>query len=191
MDWHRDDELDAPSGVLDLLRRVQCAVGGPPLRGTRQLVDSMQMLHASRAVEQSCHGIATSMYVGFQHADRLLEEAGTYQELTASGTRVLAYGQGTPSATVPGVTWRQLPDDRTAVENQWFLVTRQPEPMAFVGFESSTGVRFGTGRARTRDRSWAGFVSDDARLVDALVRHLAEVSTRAHTLTNRRLGGHR
>jgi DNA-directed RNA polymerase specialized sigma24 family protein len=52
---------------------------------------------------------------------------------------------------VPGVRWVRLPEDKAALQNQWLLVAEEPEPIAFVGFETSNRERFGGSRSATSE----------------------------------------
>jgi hypothetical protein len=76
------------------------------------------------------------------------------------------------------VRWVRLPEDHGALANQWFLVTETPEPIAFVGFETSPSDRIGVGGATDPSRTWAGFVTDDPRLVGAIASYLRGVADR-------------
>jgi hypothetical protein len=90
---------------------------------------------------------------------------------------VIAFGTGTPTE-VSQVRWVRLSEDHDALANQWFLVTQTPEPIAFVGFETSPPDRIGAGGATDPSRTWAGFVTDDPRLVGAIAGYLQGVSDR-------------
>jgi hypothetical protein len=72
----------------------------------------------------------------------------------------------------------RLPEDQAAIQNQWLLVTEQPEPIAFVGFETSDPAQFGRAGVTDGSRSFTGFVTGDRRLVRAIAEHL-ETITRA------------
>jgi hypothetical protein len=129
------------------------------------------MLAATRETERAASTAGTTLYVGFQRAEKLDGEARTYRHLTRQGVQVIAFGTGTPTE-VPDVRWVRRPEDHGALANQWFLVTEAPEPIAFVGFETSPSDRIGQGGATDPSRTWAGFVSDDRRLVGAIASHL-------------------
>jgi hypothetical protein len=181
MDWHRGAAapLYDTSGVGDLLARLQAELGGGALLGTRLLYGPAEMLRAAREVEASCHRHPGSLLlVGFQTAARLQPQRHHYQALTAGGVTVVAYGTGTPDPPVPGVTWVELPHDPAALENQWFLVTRAPEPIALAGFECPPGAGMAVAHpgGRVPSRAFAGFVSDDPRLLGAVTHHLAAVA---------------
>jgi len=178
VDWHRlgdaGDEAARRAGVLDLLRRAQAELGGGPLTGTRFLYRVRDMLAATREIEAAVRGHDTTLYVGFQRADRLLGEAATYRDLVAAGTRVTAFGTGDPDPPT-GVRWVRLPEDQAALQNQWLLVTERPEPIAFVGFETSEPAHFGRAEVSHPGRTFTGFVTGDRRLVRAIAEHLEAI----------------
>jgi hypothetical protein len=175
VDWHRlgdgDSEAGRQAGVLDLLRRAQRELGGGPLTGTRFLYHVPDMLAATREIEAAVRGHDTALLVGFQRAGKLVSEAATYRDLVGAGVRVTAFGTGEPGEPT-GVTWVRLPEDQAALQNQWLLVTEQPEPIAFVGFETSEPDRFGRVEITDPARSFTGFVTGDPRLVRAIAEHL-------------------
>ena len=172
MDWHRGPGTGekAAAGVAQLLARAQQELGGP-LLGARFLYDARQMFAATREIERAVSAPGTTLYVGFQRAEKLDGEAPIYRNLTGQGVQVIAFGTGIPTE-VPEVRWVRLPEDHGALANQWFLVTQTPEPIAFVGFETSPSDRIGQGGATDPSRTWAGFVTDDPRLVAAIASHL-------------------
>jgi hypothetical protein len=178
VDWHRldggDSEASRQAGVLELLRRAQRELGGGPLTGTRLLYRARDMLAATREIEAAVRGADTTLFVGFQRAAILDGEAGTYRDLVAAGVRVTAFGTGQP-AELPGVRWVPVPEDHAAIQNQWLLVTERPEPIAFVGFETSEPARFGLAGVADPSRSFTGFVTGDRRLVRAIAEHLETI----------------
>jgi hypothetical protein len=179
VDWHRGPGRgqDAAAGVAQLLARAQEELGGP-LLGARFLYDARQMFAATREIERAVSAPGTTLYVGFQRAEKLDGEARIYRNLTGQGVQVIAFGTGSP-AEMAQVRWVRLPEDHGALENQWFLVTQTPEPIAFVGFETSPSDRIGEGGAADPSRTWAGFVTDDPRLVGAIASYLHGVADRA------------
>ncbi len=179
MEWHRGPGRgeDAAAGVAQLLARAQEELGGP-LLGARFLYDARQMFAATREIERAASAPGTTLYVGFQRAEKLDGEARIYRRLTGQGVQVIAFGTGTP-AEMSKVRWVRLPEDHGALANQWFLVTQTPEPLAFVGFETSPSDRIGQGGAADPSRTWAGFVTDDPRLVGAIASHLHGLAERA------------
>ncbi len=178
MDWRRypTDDPNDPDGLDALLRRVQRDVGGPPLTGTVFLHDAREMLRSTREIEAVARDAKGTLYVGFQSASKLDREHAVYGDLVERGTRVFAFGVGSPQNPPAGLHWTALAEDRTALENQWYCVMQDPEPIAFVGFETSPGELYSRGDAGDEGKRWKGFVSDDTRLVRALATHLREVS---------------
>jgi len=179
VDWHRlgdgGSEAGRQAGVLDLLQRAQRELGGGPLTGTRFLYHVRDMLAATREIEAAVRGHDTTLFVGFQRAGKLAGEAATYRGLVAAGVRVTAFGTGEPPAPT-GVGWVRLPEDQAALQNQWLLVTEQPEPIAFVGFETSEPDRFGRAEVSDPSRTFTGFVTADRRLVRAIAEHLEAIA---------------
>jgi hypothetical protein len=180
VDWHRlgdgDTEASRREGVLDLLRRAQRELGGGPLTGTRFLYRARDMLAATREIEAAVReaGADTSLFAGFQRAEKFDTEAGTYRGLVAAGVRVVAFGTGQPREPV-GVRWVPISEDQAALQNQWLLVSERPDPIAFVGFETSDPERFGRSSVTGGARSFTGFVTGDRRLVRAIVEHLETI----------------
>ncbi len=177
MDWHRRQDGDRQAAVVELLGRVQQELGGP-LTGTRFLYDARDMLAATREIEAAVHGSGTVLFVGFQRAEKADGEAAVYRELVEGGVRVVGFGTGAPRG-VPGLRWVALPEDQAALQNQWFLVTEAPEPIAFVGFETSPAERFGRVGVTDPSLTFTCFVSDDHRLVTALTSHLTTLGEEA------------
>jgi hypothetical protein len=142
---------------------------------TRLLYHARDMLAATREIEAAVRGADTTLFVGFQRAEKLDGEARTYRSLVAAGVRVTAFGTGEPG-DLPGLDWVRLPEDQAAIQNQWLLVSEQPEPIAFVGFETSDPERFGRAGAGDGSRTFTGFVTGDRRLVRAVAEHLEIVA---------------
>ncbi len=176
MKWTLDTEVDGDDAarIEDLLARAQGEIGGDPLERTRFMYDAAEMLRATRLIEESLVGVRTPLYVGFQTAGKLDGEHRVYDDLTAGGTDVHGFGVGRPHDDA-GITWHEVPDTR-ALAGQWFLVAEAPEPIAFVGYERSPEETRGVGGALDEAKTWAGFVSDDPRLVGALAAHLAALA---------------
>lgn len=179
MDWrrHPQDDVNDPDGLDDLLHRAQRDLGGPPLTGTVFLQDAREMLRSTREIEAVARGAEGTLYVGFQAARKLDGERTVYLDLVDKGTRVFGFGVGIPQDPPAGLHWTALEEDRTALENQWYCVMQDPEPVAFVGFEVTPGAQYASGDAGDEGKRWKGFVSDDPRVVDALVTHLRAVSS--------------
>lgn len=179
MDWQRKPRDDArdPTGVAALLERAQDELGGDPIQGTRFLHDADQMLRSTREIEASVSGVDTTLYVGFQNGDKLRREFDVYRDITRGGTSVKAFGEGAPpeAEQLDDFEWTALPPQRHAMENQWYLVTREPEPIAFVGFEASPEELRGAGAATDPAKTWEGFVTDDDRMIGLIIDHLETV----------------
>lgn len=173
MDWRRATD-DPGGGLSGLLERAQQEVGGTPLRGTRFLHDASDMLRATREIEAAVTDCDTTLWVGFQSGEKLAGEVDVYRELCGRGTRVHGFGEGSPAVAdeLDGFTWTSVASSPGALENQWFLITREPEPVAFVGYETSPEEQRTEGSAGDAPKSWEGFVTSDARLIDLLIDHL-------------------
>jgi len=178
MDWrrHPTDDPNDLDGLNALLQRAQRDLGGPPLTGTVFLHDAREMLRSTREIEAVARDAKGVLYVGFQSAHKLDGERAVYGDLVERGTRVVGFGVGSPQDPPAGVEWTALSEDRTALENQWYCIMQEPEPVAFVGFETTPGPLYSSGNAGDEGKRWKGFVSDDPRVVAALVAHLREVA---------------
>lgn len=171
MDWTYPSDA-GPEGIYEMGRRLAAELGRVP-DATSFMNDPREMLRTTRRVE----AIATGgrLFVGFQEAAKLDLEAERYRRLVASGTRVVAYANERPTADVGGLDYRELRADHARLENNWFLVSDDPDPIAFVSWEISDPRIFGTGGAATSGKRFVGFVSDDADVVAALIEHLEAV----------------
>ncbi len=161
--------------VTLLLDRARQLLGVARLPGTRLVYDSRQMLRASAEIETALAGTPGVLHVGFQHADRFAQRLPVYRQVARAGREVAAFGAGRPAVVPDGVRWVEVPEDPDALANQWFLVSDQPQPIAFVGYELSPRDPVPTGPASASGRRWAGFVTDDPLLVRALSDHLCMV----------------
>jgi hypothetical protein len=152
MDWTYPRPTDGegdPGGLSVVLRRLADELGTPVPKGTRFLFDGRDMMEATREIEFVAHG---ALLVGFQRGEKFDGERSVYDTLADRGVEVTAFGAGRPAD--PGrVTWVELPLDVRPVENQWFLVIVEPEPLAFVSYSSRS--RIGSGRAGSRTVSAA------------------------------------
>ena len=184
MNWRLlKDEANAIDvhGLGAFAKRLEesAARGGGPLKGFTFLEDGRQMLTFSREIEHDIvsAGEAGPLYVGFQNAGKLEKEAGRYQRMRAGGVTVFGFGEGDPEeAWARGLShWKTLPADHSLLENQWFLISLAPEPIAFVGWEVSADEIWGEGGISTPDKTFAGFVSGDMRVVEAMIGHLEDV----------------
>lgn len=186
MDWRRHPSEDPrdPEGVGGLLQRLAAELGGRPLQGWRFSHDGSSMRSVLRELEARSAGVADKLYVGFQHADNLEREQDIYSAIGSTGTQVLGFGAGSPNVSIPGLGWVSLPTDPFALANQRFLITRDPEPAAVVGFATPTRSDQTVGHEAAQDDhepeadSWEGFSSSDPRVVEALLDHLGGLATR-------------
>lgn len=168
MSWTYPEGTDE-AGLFEIGRRLAVALGrGPDV--TRFTYDSREMLKATREIERASRG--GRLLVGFQTADKLAVEADRYRDLLEAGTQITAWGTGSRPAH-PGLAtldYRSLSPDHTRLQNQWFLATDRPEPLAFVSYELGDIENFGMGGAGTPGKRFVGFVSDDPGVVDLLIR---------------------
>lgn len=181
MEWRRHPSGDPqdPEGIGGLLQRLTAELGGHPLQGSRFAHDSSSMRSALRELEARCAGIADKLYVGFQDARNLEQQQDIYSAITSTGTRVLGFGSGSPDVDIPGLQWVPVPTDPFAVANQRFLVARDPEPTALVGFATRPASHEGhNDGGEPETNSWEGFATGDARVVDALLGHLGDLAGR-------------
>jgi hypothetical protein len=177
MDWSYPRPVDGegdPAGLGEVLERLAGDVGGPIPRGSRFLFDRREMMEATREIEFVAQG---PLLVGFQRGEKLDGERSVYDTLADRGVHVTAFGAGRP-ANAGRETWIELPLDVRRLENQWFLVMTEPEPLAFVSYELSDADRFGRGGISDDIRSFAGFVTRDARVIESLRTHLEGVARR-------------
>ena len=159
-------------GIAEMARRVVDEIGDSHLPGTRFTYDAREMLRATREIEATVRG-GGRLWVGFQNASKLDHEAARYEDLTASGADVVAFGSGRPGRCPEvGFRWIELEPSSVRLENQWFLVTTDREPIAFVSWEVSDPARFGVGGISAPDKQFVGFVTDDPRVISALMSHL-------------------
>jgi hypothetical protein len=180
MNW--DQYLTAlHAGGHELAELVDEAQGGPrggALTTTRLLHDQEEMASLSRRIQERCEGTATTLFAGLRRAEHLgREPRGRFERLASSGVTAVLYGVGVPETLPPGVRWVEVPPRSSALENQWFVVTEAPEPVALMSFAlpAQRPVPGGRGPAGP---SLAAFVSSDGRLVEAVVRILRTVAAR-------------
>jgi hypothetical protein len=155
----------------DVIALLEQAADGADLRGTFFLHDADEMLHATRQIEAAAQELDATLYVGFQDAARLDDEADVYR-LLAREARVIAYGVGEPRTDIEELEWVSVPHDRRALDNQWFLVLVGEETLAFVGYETSPPRSYRKGPSQNEERTWEGFTSGDQRLIEHLVDRL-------------------
>ncbi len=180
LDKTEGNPLD-PHGVGALLKRLDREVsqGEAGLSGFRFLQEAREMLAHTREIEEE-HVRGDHMdplYVGFQNAVKAEAEIANYESMLQFGASVVAFGVGELSDEGKAVfeNWHELEPNRSRIENQWYLATMSPAPIAFVGWEVSPDELWGRGGATTVGKEFAGFVSDDARVVQAIIRHLEAV----------------
>lgn len=179
MDWTypTTDASSRAQGIAVMAERLVAEVSDSRLSGTRFTYDAREMLRATREIEATKLA-GGDLWVGFQNASKLEYEAERYARITATGARVIAFGTGSPD--LPDdvrLRWIEVEPDILRLENQWFLVTTEPEPIAFVSWEVSEPDRFGKGGISASDKRFVGFVTDDRRVIDQLVEYLEAVAS--------------
>ncbi|MEO6351080.1 MAG: DICT sensory domain-containing protein [Candidatus Limnocylindrales bacterium] len=167
---------DRFGGIGTIAERLIQDTSDRHLMGTRFTYDFREMLRATREIEAS---VATGgdLWVGFQNAGKMDLEASRYARITSAGTKVVAFGTGDPNlpGTV-GLRWVTLEPSTDRLENQWFLVTTNPEPIAFVSWEVSDPAMFGKGGISNPEKQFVGFVTDEPRVIESLINHLGGVA---------------
>ncbi len=164
MDW-TFPQGTGDSGMFEIGRRLTEHIGHLP-DATRFTYDPREMLRITRQIEAACRG--GTLWVGFQSADKLAHERDRYVALVAAGTRVTGYGTGDVPGGLEGLDYRRQSPDTRRLANQWFLVSTEPEPIAFVSWELGDPALFGVGGAATPGKRFVGFVSDDPAVVAEL-----------------------
>ena len=187
MDWTISDNdilLRDFSGVEGLIERMdkELRAGGTPIEGFRFLSDASEMLEFSREIEREARDNprGADLYAGFQTSERLAEEAKRYRRLVRAGVKVQAFGHcplEAPDEGLEGI-WTPLERDTRALENQWFLVSSHPSPIAFVGWETSPERMFGVGGISAPGKQFRGFITNDCRVVHGIIAHLESVRAR-------------
>jgi hypothetical protein len=180
MDWTFPADAESPAdGLARIADRLIRETGDDRLSGTRFTYDAREMLDATREIEATLVS-GGRLWVGFQRAAKLDHEAPRYAAITGAGTRVTAFGTGEPTVLAGRAPrWIRLEPSVDRLENQWFLVTTEPERIAFVSWEVSDPDRFGEGGISAPGKEFVGFVSDDDRVIASLVEYLESVSGRA------------
>ena len=180
MDWKLTEAEAAAigsSGIATFLDRLQGQLrnGGDPIQGFSFLCDAREMLRISREIEAGwkTRPAPSSVYVGFQNQQKFQLETDRYNQIGRRGVSVYAFGEGQPESPQSGaITWFSLPPGRRNLENQWYLVARTPEPVAFMAWEVSDDSLWGQYGATHPDKRFVGFVSEDPRVVLAITSHL-------------------
>ena len=187
MEWSIRPEDISPkdrTGVEGFIERMDRELrgDGTPLEGFRFLNSSDEMFSYTREIEKEVRASpdGARLYTGFQTAEKFLAESKVYHRLQRVGVKVAAFGRGAIPATPDGLerVWTSLEPDNRALENQWFLVSPAPSPIAFVGWETSPERLFGKGGLTEPDKQFKGFVTNDCRVVRALISHLESVLAR-------------
>ena len=170
MDWSYP-ESGHEAGIFEIGQRIAQALGRVP-DVSRFSYDPREMLRTTREVEQA--GRAGRLLVGFQTAAKIAVETERYAALLAAGTRltVFATGERPTDDRLAGLDYRQLAPATRALANQWFLVTDDPEPLAFLSYELGDPESFGVGGAASPGKRFVGFVSDDPGVVALLIAAL-------------------
>lgn len=179
MDWTypTTDPDGHAQGIAEMAERLVSLIGDRQLEGTRFTYDAREMLRATREIESSLSD-GSELWVGFQRAAKLEHEAERYAGLTRDGVAVVAFGTG--ELDMPSdidLRWVALDRSTDRLENQWFLVTVRPEPIAFVSWEVSDPQRFGEGGVSAPDKRFVGFVTSDQRVIAELISYLEGVSS--------------
>jgi hypothetical protein len=176
-----DKTKQDPTGVEGFILRMDKELrdSGPPLEGFRFLNSGLEMLRITRDIEAEAQasGAGSTLYVGFQTAEKLVKEMKRYRQINQSGVQIVGFGQGDiPEEDTPVLEqWVDLPQNTRALENQWYLVATLPTPIVFIGWETSIPQMFGQGGISRPGKQFKGFVSGDQRVVDAVVAHLEKV----------------
>ncbi len=171
MDWTYPSGA-GEAGIYEIGRRMAEQLGRMP-DATRFTYDARDMLRVTREIERASTG--GRLWVGFQTTPKMEVERERYTRLLADGTRIVAYGTGPGPEGLDALDYRVLPFDAARLENQWFLVTDAPEPVAFVSWELGDPAQFGVGGAASPGKRFVGFVSDDPAVVADLIAVLGGV----------------
>lgn len=184
MEWAIiSNDLSHPgkSGVVRFIERMERELrnGGTPIEGFQFLNSPLEMLRFSRQIEEEilANPNGADLCVGFQNSRKLQGEQARYRLLLDAGARIVGFGEGAMPdfLACSGAEWVSLPRDRYLLVNQWFLVSTTPNPIAFVGWETSPEDRFGMGGVSAPGKSFEGFVTADPRVITALVEYLDHV----------------
>ena len=160
-------------GLYEIGRRLAERLGRFP-DATAFVHDPREMLRVTRRVEATAK--TGTLLAGFQTSKKFDVEATRYLELVAANTQVTVYGTARPMVHSPGVDYRQLRPHTRRLENQWFLVSDAPLPIAFISWELGDPGTFGVGGAAAEGKLFVGFISEDPEVVAELVRALTSVS---------------
>ena len=160
------------AGVYEIGRRLAVELGRMP-DATSFTYDARQMMRITRRIESAAQG--GTLLTGFQTAAKFDVESNRYRELANAGTEVTVFAIGQPLQELGGVEYREVAPGTRRLENQWFLVSRSPEPVAFVSWELGDPASFGMGGATTEGKRFVGFVSDDPEVVEILAKEIGGI----------------
>ena len=184
MEWtilNSDLTTEDPTGVEGFIKRMDAEyrAGGVPIEGFRIVKSGMEMFNITRQIEADkvlAGPSKATLYVGFQNVDKFINEYKRYTNITESGINVVGFGEGNVAGEVDVISqWVALSEDHKAFENQWYLISTEPEPFIFIGWETSDSSQFGLGGVSTPGKEFKGFISDDLRIVNAAIAHLERV----------------
>ena len=158
---------------------IQLKGTGLPIEGFKFLKSSKEMLKVTREIEDEAliSRSGNELFVGFQNVDKLYYEKSRYEQLISAGVIVHAFGNKIPDKAKGNSfsTWNILDNSTSKVENQWFLTSQHPYPIAFIGWETSLEI-FGQGRLSDPSKVFEGFATSDLRVVASLINHLKQIS---------------
>ena len=184
MDWAITDNdilLRDFSGVEGLIERMdkELRAGGTPIEGFRFLSDATEILEFGREIEREVRDSPqkADLYAGFQTSGKMAGEGRRYRRLVRAGVKLAAFGQCPLEEAPEGLeaVWTQVQRDTRALENQWFLVSSHPTPIAFVGWEVSQDKQFTVGGVSSPGKKFRGFITNDCRVVHSIITHLESV----------------
>ena len=184
MEWSvtmEDRSHPEKTGVAQFTNRMERSIrnGGTPIEGFQFLNSPLEMLRFTRQIEEEILASpeGADLYVGFQNSEKLADERRRYRKILEAGVRMVGFGTGEAPDFLAGTQaeWISLPMDRHLLVNQWFLVSANPVPIAFVGWEISRDEQFGVGGLTQQGKSFEGFVTSDPRVITSLVEYLDHV----------------
>ena len=187
MEWTITDNdllLRDLGGVEGLIERMEKELrgGGTPIEGFRLLSDAAEMLSFSHEIEREVRDSPdmADLYVGFQTADTLAREARRYRRLVRAGVKLAAFGQCRLEEHQEGLegVWTPLPRNtgpwRTS--GSWCRRIRRPSPSS-AGRRRRKNVR--RGEHFLAGKQFRGFITNDCRVVHAVIAHLESLRARA------------
>ena len=182
MNWSiegNDRRSQDSTGVENFVRRMEIEFrnDGPPIEGFYFLNSPFEMLEYSREIENEVRSRphTADLYAGFQTYQKVTTGIlNRYRRLLEAGVKVVGFGEGkSPFDSIhSGLEWIPLNRDVDALENQWYLVSLAPTPIAFVGWETSSAETFAIGGLSAPGKQFKGFVTNDVRIVKGIVDYL-------------------